>query len=859
MNARARRGRGCADFVKTLDKTARDGVAQQLQHQQEYDAQHGWEVEEDDDDSDADAGDDGDDDGNEEEEEDGERQQPDPEADPDEPVRGGASTDGEGPRTDEGPNARKDGGGELHSDDGPPLPGEAAPAEEPEAAAVDEQEQEEERGQEEGRGGDAVDMWGRMAMHAAARAQADDGAPEPPPAEGEETEAPGAEEDAVVVGGADGARVSEDRRQSDPGRDDGGDRNPGTAPGAQRAAADGGEGKLQEEEEEEDEDSSSFEAIDEDPHAMSFDGMAYGGDIGGFMFDSSGVGGGEDEDDDDDDDDDDEGGAFGSPARGASADGGRGLRGLGEGIGSAAKSLLGSMPPLLETADGAPGGGAGAAPEPTPARLREELDGYRAAVAKLEREKRALESAVAEADAKLEKSGRASAKWKRQKAASAARERELQSDAEASRTSVSFLEQRVRGLEGERAALKGEVAELQREIAESSRRQSETDGRRLMDLSEREAAAERRVQEERAAHNVTRDAALARESELLANLATTSDSLIQVSRENDARAERIGSLETQLEAAEREAAEAKEAATMEAARQRVMTGGGAQDGAPGGADVEAAAAGGADGGLGGAALREEANASRRQMQEAQVLRDTALAEVQRLRVELAGRDDDIAGRERARKEMEEKLNGMTDLLYEKQSQIDSTAHGDAAARRRMESDMRLLRDRLQDAEDELRRRRSPAGAGRGVGDDEMVSIEAGMGNAYGRLTKLKHAGPALKRSISVLDTTANTATTLMRRSPVVRVVFSVYFVLIHLMVYYLLHRLQHHVVHHHDGAGGIATVARAAADAAAAAATAGRLGERNATAAGHAAAGGVEYHDIMEGPDHLTATGAGRM
>ena len=50
-------------------------------------------------------------------------------------------------------------------------------------------------------------------------------------------------------------------------------------------------------------------------------------------------------------------------------------------------------------------------------------------------------------------------------------------------------------LEGAREEREAEVEALQREIAESSRRQSETDGRRLMDLSEREAAAERRVQE----------------------------------------------------------------------------------------------------------------------------------------------------------------------------------------------------------------------------------------------------------------------------------------------------------------------------------------------------------------------------
>ena len=159
--------------------------------------------------------------------------------------------------------------------------------------------------------------------------------------------------------------------------------------------------------------------------------------------------------------------------------------------------------------------------------------------------------------------------------------------------------------------------------------------------------------------------------------------------------------------------------------------------------------------------------------------------------------------------------------------------------------MRLLRDRLKDAEDELRRNKSSGARSVGISDEEMVSIESGMGNAYGRLTRMKHAGPALKQSISVLDSTANTATLMMRRSPTVRVVFSVYFMFIHLMVYFLLHRLQHHVIHHHDNDVSIAHVAASAAST-----MTGHIGALNATSGG-----GVEYHDISQGPGHLSATG----
>ncbi|KAL5172200.1 Golgin candidate 1 [Glycine soja] len=293
------------------------------------------------------------------------------------------------------------------------------------------------------------------------------------------------------------------------------------------------------------------------------------------------------------------------------------------------------------------------------------------------------------------------------------------------------------------ALSEGNLASLQASMESMMRNRELSETRMMQALREELASAERRAEEERVAHNATKMAAMEREVELEHRAVESSTALARIQRVADERTAKATELEQKVALLEVECASLnQELQDMEARVRRE------QKKAP-----------------------EEAN---------QVIQ----AEMQKMRVEMAAMKRDAEHYSRQEHmELEKRYRELTDLLYYKQTQLETMVSEKAATEFQLEKEIK----RLQEAKAEAERSRVSRRASSSWEDEtEIKSLEPlPMHHRH-----LVGASIQLQKAVKLLDSGAVRATRFLWRYPTARVILFFYLVFVHLFLMYLLHRLQ---------------------------------------------------------------------
>ncbi|KAE8735374.1 Golgin candidate 1 [Hibiscus syriacus] len=340
-------------------------------------------------------------------------------------------------------------------------------------------------------------------------------------------------------------------------------------------------------------------------------------------------------------------------------------------------------------------------------------------------------------------------------------------------------------LKKQAALSEGNLASLQASMESSMRNRELTETRMLQALREELTSAERRAEEERAAHNATKKAAMEREVELEHRAVEASTALARIQRIADERKAKAAELEQKLALLEVECATLnQELQEMEARAHR-----------------------------GKKKSPEEAN----QMVQVNVMNegcnsecylvyvtgpfpygqslairsnylwDMHNAEMQKLRVEMDSMKRDAEHYSRQEHmELEKRYRELTDLLYHKQTQLETMASEKAAAEFQFEKEIKSL----QEAQVEVERSRVPRrGSYVWEEDTEIKALEP----LPVHHRHLAAASIQLQKVAKLLDSVSVRATRFLLRYPVARIILLCYLVFVHLFLMYLLHRLQEQV------------------------------------------------------------------
>lgn len=288
-------------------------------------------------------------------------------------------------------------------------------------------------------------------------------------------------------------------------------------------------------------------------------------------------------------------------------------------------------------------------------------------------------------------------------------------------------------------------------------------------LREELALAERRAEEERAAHNATKKAAMEREVELEHRAVEASTALVRIQRMADERAAKASELEQKVALLEVECASLnQELQDMEARLRRE------QKKSPEDANQLIQIQ----------AWQEEVERARQGQRDAEGKVSSVDAEVQKMRVEMAAMKRDAEHYSRQEHmELEKRYRELTDLLYYKQTQLETMASEKAAAEFQLEKEIK----RLQEAEAEAERSKISRRAS-STWDEEADMKELEPLPLHQR--HLVGASIQLRKAAKFLDSGAVRATRILWRHPRARVGLLFYLVFVHLFLMYLLHRLQ---------------------------------------------------------------------
>ncbi|XP_042485750.1 golgin candidate 1-like [Macadamia integrifolia] len=319
------------------------------------------------------------------------------------------------------------------------------------------------------------------------------------------------------------------------------------------------------------------------------------------------------------------------------------------------------------------------------------------------------------------------------------------------------------------AVSEGKLASLQADLDYVMRNRELTETRMIQALREEVSSAERRAEEERAAHNATKKAAMEREVELEHRAVEASTALARIQRTVDERTARAAELERKLVLLEVECASLnQELQDMEARARRE------QKRSP----EEANQA------LQIQAWQEEVERARQGQRDAESKLFSLEAEVQKMRVEMAGMKRDAEHYSRQEHmELEKRYRELTDLLYYKQTQLETMASEKAAAEFQLEKEIKRLHEAQVEAE---RSRVSRRASSTWEEDTDLKALEPLP--LYHR--HMVGASIQLQKAAKLLDSGAVRATKFLWRYPVARVILLFYLVFVHLFLMYLLHRLQ---------------------------------------------------------------------
>ncbi|XP_072149805.1 golgin-84 [Setaria viridis] len=319
------------------------------------------------------------------------------------------------------------------------------------------------------------------------------------------------------------------------------------------------------------------------------------------------------------------------------------------------------------------------------------------------------------------------------------------------------------------AASEEKLASLEEDMDGLKRNRELTETRVIQALREELATTERRAEEERIAHNATKMAAVEREVELEHRAVEASNALARIQRAADQSSSRALELEHKVAVLEVECASLQqELQEMEARNRRAQKKPSEE----------------ANQVLQMQAWQEEVERARQSQREAEAKISSLEAELQKMRVEMAGMRRDAEHYSRQEHvELEKRYRELTDLLYHKQTQLESMASEKAALEFQLEKSLKQFHEVQIEAERSKSTRRS---ASSWEEDSDIKALEP---------LPLHHrhmatANQQLQKAAKLLDTGAVRATRFLWRHPVARVSLLFYQVFVHLFLMHLLHRLQ---------------------------------------------------------------------
>ncbi|XP_030529977.1 golgin candidate 1 isoform X2 [Rhodamnia argentea] len=339
----------------------------------------------------------------------------------------------------------------------------------------------------------------------------------------------------------------------------------------------------------------------------------------------------------------------------------------------------------------------------------------------------------------------------------------------AKNSEIEALLKSVDSLKTQLALSEGNLASLQVNMESIMRNRELTETRMMQAIREELASAERRAEEEHAAHNASKKAAREREVELEHRAVEASTALARIQRTIDERTARIAELEQQKALLEVENSSLnQELHDMEARVRRE------QKKSPEETNKL----------IQMQAWQEEVASARQGQRDAENKVSTMEAELQKMKVELAAmrRDAEHYSRQE-HTELEKRYRELTDLLYYKQTQLEAMASEKAAAEFQLEKEL----TRTQEAQAEAERNRvSRRASSSWEEDSEMKALEP---------LPLHHrhmvgASVQLQKAAKLLDSGAARATRFLWRYPTARLLLLFYLVFVHLFLMYLLHHLQ---------------------------------------------------------------------
>lgn len=314
----------------------------------------------------------------------------------------------------------------------------------------------------------------------------------------------------------------------------------------------------------------------------------------------------------------------------------------------------------------------------------------------------------------------------------------------------------------------GNLASLQANMESIMRNRELTETRMMQAIKEELASVERRAEEERAAHNATKMAAMEREVELEHRALDASTALAKIQRTVDERTAKAAELEQKVALLEIECSSlTQELQDMEVRARR------GQKKSPEDANQV----------IQTQAWQEEVERAREGQRDAERKLSSLEAEVQKMRVEMAAMKRDAEHYSRQEHmELEKRYRELTDLLYYKQTQLEAMTSEKAAAEFQLEKEIK----RIREAQVEVERSRVPRRVSTTWDEDDMKALEP----LPFHHRHLAGANIQLQKAAKALDTGAVRAMRFLWRYPVARLFLVFYMVFVHLFMMYLLHRLQ---------------------------------------------------------------------
>ncbi|XP_075491926.1 golgin candidate 1-like isoform X3 [Primulina tabacum] len=334
---------------------------------------------------------------------------------------------------------------------------------------------------------------------------------------------------------------------------------------------------------------------------------------------------------------------------------------------------------------------------------------------------------------------------------------------------IEALASSVDALKKQAALSEGNSASLQANMESMIRNRELTETRMMQALREELAAAERRAEEEHAAHNAFKQAAREREVELGQKAIEASTALAKIQRTADDRAAKAAEFEQKVALLEVECASLNE--ELQDVEARVRRG---QKKSPEDANQAIQA------------WQEEVERARYGQREAEGKLSSMEAEVQKMRVEMAAMKRDAEHYSRQEHiELEERYRELTDLLYYKQTQLETMASEKSAAEFQLEKEVKRLQEVRLEAE---RNRTSRRASSSWEEDTDMKALESLP--LHHRHMATASLQMQLQKAAKLLDSGAVRATRFLWRYPTARIILLFYLVFVHLFLMYLLHRLQ---------------------------------------------------------------------